>query len=281
VDRERIVVVSRGGVGEWYRDVADRYVEIFDHLDPTAFGRRNAERRDRDESGGQKQTRRGAFDDELIEFARATAGLRTATVCHPSLMYRLFNRFWFGNRAADLVASHTRYLPLTIAPARDLGLPARYVAAKFYTGTALPDTADCRAALRAIVRLIAQRTPVVMLDTGMATDEHEDYLFGDCPNVVSLGNRLTPRTNLGVQTAVIAGAEGFVGTCGSLAWLAPMLGVDTIAVHADERFLLSHLAFASNVYRQIGAARFDTFDVRAAMELDVLAPLRVAQARRP
>src|SRR5688572_30907970 len=37
VDRERVVAVSRGGVGDWYGGVATRYVEIFDHVDPAAF----------------------------------------------------------------------------------------------------------------------------------------------------------------------------------------------------------------------------------------------------
>ena len=73
-----------------------------------------------------------------------------------------------------------------------------------------------------------------------------------------------------MQTAVIAGAQAFIGTCGSLAWLAPMLGVDTVAVYADERFLLSHIFFATHVYRQAGAARFDTLDLRAAMQLDLV-----------
>ncbi len=208
VDRERVVAVSRGGVAEWYGDVAAGYVEIFDHIDPATFARRNAERRERDESGGQKQKTPGALDEELIEIARRHVGRRDATVCHPSLMYRLFNQFWFGNRALDLVSSHTRYLPLTLSPRRDLGLPERYVAAKFYTGAALPDTDDSRHALRDLVRAMAARLPVVMLDTGMATDEHEDYLFRDIPNVISLAGRMEPRTNLGVQTAAIAGRAG-------------------------------------------------------------------------
>jgi hypothetical protein len=121
----------------------------------------------------------------------------------------------------------------------------------------------------------------VMLDTGMATDEHEDYLFRDMPNVISLRERLVPGTNLGVQTAVIAGAQGFMGTCGSLAWLAPLLGVDTLAVYSEERFLVSHIFFAAQAYRQIGAARFDTLDLRAVMELNLLASaVDVAQLAR-
>lgn len=268
VDRERVVALSRGGTADWYADVAGRYVEIFDHVDPATFARRNEERREREESGGQKQKTRGAFDEELIDIARRQIGRSDVTVCHPALMYRLFNQFWFGNRALDLVSSRTRYVPVSVPRRGDLGLPAAYIAAKFYTGAALPDTEASRHALREIVRTMAARIPVVMLDTGMRTDEHEDYLFRDIPNVLSLGGRLEARNNLGVQTAVIAGAQAFVGTCGSLAWLAPMLGVDTVAVYAEDRFLTSHVFFARHAYRQIDAARFETLDLRAAMELE-------------
>ena len=280
VDRERVIAVSRGGVADWYRDVAAGYVEIFDHVDPDTFNRRNAERREDNESGGQKQTVPGAWDRDVIAAARHAAGLEHAAVCHPSLMYRLFNQFWFGNRALDLVMSHTRYVPLTVTPPSDLGLPARYIAVKFYTGAALPDTAEHRCALREMVRLMALRLPVVTLDTGMAIDEHEDYLFRDIPNVISLGGRLTPRTNLGLQASVIAGAQRFSGTCGSVAWMAPMLGVDTIAVYAEERFLVSHIVFASQVYWRMGAARFDTLDLRAAAQLDLLASAAGAETAR-
>jgi hypothetical protein len=272
VDRERLVVVSRGGTAGWYADVAAGYVEIFEHMDPATFARRNAERRERDESGGQKQKTRGALDEELIDLARRHVGRPDATVCHPALMYQLFNQFWLGNRALDLVSSHTRYLPPARSQRCDLGLPERYVAVKFYTGAAIPDARASRDALREIVRTLAARTPVVVLDTGMTTDEHEDYLFHDIPNVMSLAGRMEPRSNLALQTAVIAGAQAFVGTCGSLAWLAPMLGVDTVAVYADDRFLVSHVFFARQMYRQIGAARFDTLDLRAAMQLDLVAP---------
>ena len=272
IDRERVVAVSRGGVAEWYRDVADGYVEIFDHVKPDTFSRRNTERREDHESGGQKQTSPGSLDRDILSAARHATGLQGAAVCHPSLMYRLFSQFWLGNRALDLVESHTRHLPLTVTPASALGLPAQYVAAKFYTGAALPDTPEYRRALRELVRVVARQLPVVTLDTGMATDEHEDYLFHDIPNVISLRDQMTPRTNLGVQASVIAGAQRFVGTCGSVAWMAPMLGVDTIAAYAEDRFLASHIMFASQVYVRMGAARFETLDVRAAMQVDWLAP---------
>lgn len=280
VDRERVVAVSRGGIADWYRDVADRYVEIFDHVTPETFSIRNAQRREEHESGGQKQTVQGSLDRDILSAAMHQTGLENAAVCHPSLMYRLFTEFWLGNRAVDLVLSHTRHLRLSVGAPSDLGLPTRYVAAKFYTGAALPDTSEYRGALRDLVRMVAHQMPVVMLDTGMATDEHEDYLFHDIPNVLSLRDRLTPRTNLGVQASVIGGAERFVGTCGSVAWMAPMLGVDTTAVYAEDRFLASHIMFASQVFGRMGAARFETLDVRAAMHARGMSSLAVDAGRR-
>jgi ADP-heptose:LPS heptosyltransferase len=98
--------------------------------------------------------------------------------------------------------------------------------------------------------------------------------------VISLRDRLTPQNNLAVQTAVLARSRGFVGTCGGLAWLAPMLGIDTVAVYAEDRFLLSHIFFATQVYRQMGAARFDVVDLRAAMSLDLFSSARAAEEVR-
>jgi hypothetical protein len=273
VDPGRVVAVSRGGVADWYRGVASRYVEIFDHVDPATFARRNTERRHGHEGGGQKQTRLSPFDADLITAAAAAAGIREPNVLHPSLMYRLFNQVWLGNRAADVIFRHTSFQPLVPARPAGIDLPGRFVAAKFYTGAALPDTPDCRRAIRDLVRATACRIPVVMMDTGLAMDEHEDYLFGDIPNVISLRAHFEPRTNLGVQTAVAAASQGYLGTCGSLAWLAPLLGVRTVAVYADDRLLTTHLYLARQLYRRIDAAPFETLDLRAVQGLDVLASM--------
>ena len=46
---------------------------------------------------------------------------------------------------------------------------------------------------------------------------------------------MSPRNNLGEQVALIARSRYFLGTCGGLAWLAPFLGVPTVAVYDDDR----------------------------------------------
>ena len=51
---------------------------------------------------------------------------------------------------------------------------------------------------------------------------------------------------------------------------ATMLGIDTVAVYANDRFLASHIFFTTHVYRQNSAARFDTLDLRGVMDLDLM-----------
>jgi hypothetical protein len=187
-------------------------------------------------------------------------------------MFRLLRHFWLGNDALQQVLDHTRYR--RVAPPRGLapGLPPSYIAMKFYTGRALPDTPAHRDVLRAVVERFSREAPVVVLSTGLALDEHQDYVFRDVPGVLTLEGALNPQNNLAVQTAVIAGATRFVGTCGSLAWLAPMLGTETFALYADDHFLTPHLYAAAQVYAGIGAARFTPVHLHALEALLAPAP---------
>jgi hypothetical protein len=159
--------------------------------------------------------------------------------------------------------------PRITAPASELPLPAEYVAMKFYTGPALPETERNKSLVRDLVERVAARRPVVMLDTAWSADEHRDYELDTIPGVTTLRPSLDPRTNLGVQTRVIAGARQFVGTCGGLAWLAPFLGVDTLAVYEDDRYLTAHLYAARYAYRRNKAARFSTLNLRALRTVGV------------
>jgi hypothetical protein len=257
---DRIIALSRGGTQSWYRAVADRYVEIFDLVEPTDFAREGAARRDR---GDQKQMALSPFDRELIQRALARLGVRDAAVWHPGLMYQLFRSFWYGDRALDFVLRHAHVRSLELNEPPPMSLPAEYVAVKFYTGPAIPDTEANRALLHGLVRTVAARVPVVLLDTAWTVDEHRDYAFEGIPGVTTMRPSLDPKSNLGVQTQVIAGARQFIGTCGGLAWLAPLLGVDTLAVYEDDRFLTPHLYMAKHAYRRAGAARLSTLNLKA------------------
>jgi len=261
VRAERVVALSRGGTAAWYQGIADRYVEIFDLIDPAEFAAYAATRRGH---GDQKQLTPSQIDRELVARACRQLGIEGAALWHPGLMYQLFRSFWYGDRSRHFLFRHTDFrYPAPREGEGGLSLPEEYVAVKFYTGPALPDTEANRSAVRELVERLAARTPVVVLEAEWTTDEHRDYGFDGIRGVTTLRAALNPKTNLGVQSSVIAGARQFVGTCGGLAWLAPFLGVDTLAVYEDDRYLTPHLYTAQYAYRRTRAARFTTLNLRA------------------
>ena len=274
ISPERLVVISRGGVGSWYADVANRYVDIFDLMPAAEFAARN-QQRITEEAGAQKQLGPGDLDRDLVRRGASALGLGDVALCHPSLMYRLFRQFWTGNRSVESVLEKLRFAAPMPNPSITLpALPSRFVAVKLYTGKALPDTPSNRALLRSWVQRLAEDQPVVLLDSPAALDEHADFTFDATTRVTTPRGMMTPANNLGLQTEVLRRAERFVSTCGGLAWLAPLMGVSTDALYSDDRFLTTHLYLARQVYRrQPGAGTFASVDVRGVEALR--APARV------
>ena len=214
-------------------------------------------------AGALKQREVSDFDRRLVEQASHALGLGdTMSVLHPSLMFRWFAPFWSGHETLGFVERHTRHAriepPEVAVP---LQLPTGYVAVKFYGARALPDEPAVRDQLRALVDGLSERFPIVQLDTGLRFDDHTDYQLRVNERVVSLSGRLEARTNLAVQTRIIAGAQMFLGTCGSLAWLAPLLGVPTVPLFTDASFLHAHLHVARRVYGRAGGGRFSPVDL--------------------
>ena len=265
IPRDRLVVVTRGGAAAWYSDITPNAVELFDLMSPEAYAAGNAQRSVEDR-GTLKQFGISTMDQRIVAEVQRRIGASTTQVLHPSFLYRLFHQFWLGHRPPSFLDKRTRYRLLSSPNVAAPQLPGRFVAVKFYTAASLPPTEPVRRALQSIVLGLAERMPVVMLDTGLALDDHEDYSFAAASRIHSVRESLRPRDNLAVQTAIISRASSFVGTCGALAWLAPMLGIDTTAVFADARFLHGHLDVARRVYSTLGQ-RFSPLDVSAVDQL--------------
>lgn len=271
VSRDRLIVLSRGGMEAAYKDVAGRYLDIFDLTTPQALAAGNAQRRAEHEGGGQKQSWTSPFDQELLAAARARLGLSDASVCHPSLLFRLFRHVWHGNLPMDFFWRRTRYATI----ARDAfpaiaGVPSDFIAVKLYTGPALTTSDATREAVRALVAEATSIAPVVVLETDVGLDEHRDIDLRGLPRVTSAGGLMTARTNLAVQMALIARSRFFLGTCGGLAWLAPFLEVPTVAVYDSDRLLASHVLIARQAGAVAGAAEFASIDLRALTRVGML-----------
>ena len=265
---DRITVVSRGGVEWWYRGIANSYLDLFDAFSPAEWAAANAARQQREEDGGRKQSGSGTLDAQILDRLRPQLPEPYA-VLHPSLMFRLFRDVWHGGLPLDVLWSHTDYVRLDPPAPAAFDLPDDYVAVKFYTGPALPDTPTNRDLLRAVVERVAETSPIVLLDTGVAVDDHTDYVFNGVRNVISARRWMTPRNNLGVQTALLARARYFLGTCGGLVWLAPFLGVPAVGVYADDRQLAPHLLTMRQTGRRVGAAELCLLDLRVRSQIGV------------
>ena len=250
MDPARLYVLSRGGCRSWYAGIAHQYLELYDTYTPDTLRRLN-DARVREQTlnaaaAGLRRRQRtvkqyyySRVEAQIVHEASVRAKLDSPMVLHPSLMYRAFRRVW--RQHGDLFS---RWSQLTqtcrlSAPHRFVGTSRPYVAVKFYASEACPDTPDHRARVGKMVCAIADRMPVVLLHTGTKYDEHGEFPIPDHPNVSR--PRFDPATNLDDQTALIAGARGFVGTYGGFAYLAPFLGVPTSAFYGISNFRRDHL----------------------------------------
>ena len=78
-----------------------------------------------------------------------------------------------------------------------------------------------------------------------------------------MDEHLTPERNLAVQTAVIARARAFVGTYGGYSYLAPYLGVPSVALFSQRTFKAQHLHLADSVFTRLGGATLTPLDAAA------------------
>ncbi|NOT25601.1 MAG: hypothetical protein HOP16_05805 [Acidobacteria bacterium] len=274
VPASRFVILSRGGTESWYRDIGSRYVEIFDHIRADELvsmaGTRDSGLGTRDSKSVRQAVKQRTVSDldvHLVSKAAQSLGLGdSVNVLHPSLMFRWFAPFWSGQETLGFVERHTRHARIQ-APEIDLplSLPSEYVAVKFYGARSLPDDPFTRTQVRALTEALSQQLPIVQLDTGLSLDDHADLRLPTGPRVMSIGGLVEPRTNLAVQTRIIAGARMLVGTCGSLSWLGPLLGVPTVPVFTDDSFLHAHLHVARRVYGRVGGGRFSPLDLTGLM----------------
>jgi hypothetical protein len=223
--RERVTVVTRGGAGLWYRDLAADSLEVLDLMDADEYVARLAGQREAARQA--KQEAMGDLDRELL--ARARARIGPATAVHPLLMYARLRFFWEGLMGVDALLGQTDHRRLDVEPARFPELPESYVAVKLYFNECLPETAGTRRSMEALVDRLAERTDVVVLSSGRQLDDHVEWRQ-HAERVHDASRWLEPRDNLAVQARIVAGAQALVSTYGGFSYLGPFVGTPTLAV---------------------------------------------------
>jgi hypothetical protein len=253
----RQIVISRGGVASWYHAADSDYEEIFSTYSPEEFRIAIAENK-------RKQRQSGALDQHLIDAVRSARHLAELNLLHPSMMYRLFERYWSDDAGYARIDQFTRYRRLE-APENGVlpDLPAEYAAVRFYFSECFPDTPANRAFARTVVDKLAEHTPVVLLNPGFSVDDHSDWA-PESGRVVTIDRHLSPASNLSVQSAVIARARTLIGSYGGYSYLAPFYGVPAVSFYSRPSFKLHHLHAAQRAFERLGAPQLSVIDVRQA-----------------
>lgn len=259
VDPARLVVVSRGGPVSWYGELAAGYLDVLDLAGPRGAA----------PSGVTlKQRHIGPRDRRLIRLVSRRIGAMPS-VLHPAYLYGMAATYLDGQTGVRPLLQTLRYRTIT-PPPRTLvpGLPAEYVAAKFYFSAAFPDTTANRRFVKDVLSRGTAGLPVVLLDQGTAVDDHGQYSDARHLSLASLGVTLTPANNLEVQTAVVGHARAFVGTYGGFSYLAPMCGVEATVFHSVAEYYLHHRYLADLAFSRLHAAPLTVIPTFAAGLLD-------------
>jgi len=251
LDTRRLIVVSRGGARPWYRHLTSEYLDVFELLTLAEYREANEARWDK--AGHQKQYDVAQMDHDIVARAARHLGLEHVQLLHPSTMYRLLRFYWFEKAGVRLLTRHTEYqalLPMERSAALK-DLPADYVAVRFYFRPSFPDTPENRRFAADVIRSISRETAVVLLNTGLRLDDHEDLNPID-GRIFRVDHLMALERNLEVQTEIISRARAFVGTYGGLAYLAPFYGVPSISFYStDSELIPAHFDTAWRLARTL------------------------------
>ena len=178
---ERLYAVTRGGAGAWYG--LPHTVELYDYVPPADL--RVSALHGSLTQASIKQLGMTAWERRLMALLAARLGLRRYHILHPSLMYRVLDGFWGPQTMGFAPAmQHLRFMPVPVplAPV-GLTLPESFVAVRWYARPTWPLREDLLDWTHAVVRAIAQTTPVVILRSSAYLDDHVDFPAPDGENI--------------------------------------------------------------------------------------------------
>ena len=266
-DPERLIVISRGGAGLWYRNITSNYLDLFDFYTPDVFRQKNT---DRLRENKQKHLALTDFDREILKVAYQKIGKKEVDLLHPMYMYRLFYAYWKSQMSLNLVDTFASFERLPPIDASDITghLPREYTAVRFYFNESFPDTEDNKIFVTRLLNTLTDAGDIVVLNPDLQIDDHWDPKLARNPRIHSIDHLMTPQNNLELQTKVISRSKAFVGTYGGLSYLAPFYGVPSIAFYSHrEKFSPQHLELSRRVF---GKFRRGSYVVLDTSDLDVL-----------
>jgi len=229
---ERVIPVTRGGAAAWYGTSCS--VDLYDLRTPQLV---RVENRIQHATYHQlKQIVVTGFDRQALRDAAKEVSLDKYLVLHPAWMYACLMPYFAGAMSLAALEQHCFFETIpTPALDNDVTVPTPFVAVRFYLRHTFPGHPTLVQFAQESIKMMAQNTAVVLLNSGIHADEHVDISMPDHPNVFRMTDlcNVTPQNNLALQSALIGRALGFVGTYGGLAQLALRLGKPSVSYYHE------------------------------------------------
>lgn len=230
--KKRAVVITRGGAGVLYRHLVAGGVDLYGLRTVTDV--RRAGLKSQRKTGLQKQTAITPWESQVVRDGVKAMGLGLPYhLVHPAWMYWGLAPYWEERAGMQYLTQACDFTSIPRPEVANLTLPERFVAVKFYGRATFPAPhPETTAFIKGTVATIAAQTPVVVLQSADAYDDHTDVAITG-PNITSIGAGVPASENLAVQAAVLAKATAFVGTYGGMAQLALRMGVPSVSVWTE------------------------------------------------
>jgi len=200
----------------------------------------------------------------VVKLVRQTLHLGNADLLHPTHMYRLFQAFWQSRAPLEAIERFALRRPLRPLEVDEIAasLPREFVAARFYFNDAFPDTETNRRFVTDLLTAVAENTDVVLLNPATLVDDLHDVPVPQRRRIHPIAQLMSPRTNLDVQSRVIARARAFLGTHGGLSYLGPLYGVRSLSFYSEARpDVARHLELARHAFTTMQAGSYVALDV--------------------
>ena len=228
IPKDRLIAVTRGGAGVWY-DMGQA-MDLYDYAPVDRI--RKAMLLDSHRTGSIKQQGLSAWEERLLPVLAHDLGIRRYHVLHPSVMYQGLSGWWDGTMSTQTLHRQIAFGPLPTGPVPlTIPLPQEFAALKLYARHTWPMTEEHKTFVLELTERLAKKIPLVLLETGLHTDEHQDFPISG-PNILSLAPYITLQNNLQVQAAVLNKAKAFVGTYGGTMQLAVRLKKPSVGFFA-------------------------------------------------
>ena len=275
IDPNRLIALGRGGSACWYGMAGQG--DLYEHLPLETV--RALSVQSSQQTGSIKQHTEEHWEHHVCTLAAMSIGIQEFHVLSPRWMYQLITPWWEGTASPSwldqrLLHSERIQAP-KLHPEVAQQLPEQYIAMRWYTRPTWPMQEGLILWTRKLVEAIASRIPVVLIQSGFHADDHADMNLGAIPNTINLKDiaKQKPTDNLAIQSAVIAKAQGYVGTYGGMSQLAMRLGIPTVALYAQfGQTAPAHLTLTQRLSLKSGVA----FIACTPGQLDSLVPIILA-----